>query len=492
MTQAAHVRATLAQVLSQVLPLGRQQAESLRALNDLLPSAQERLPEAERKLAQEIAYGVCRWFTRLDKLLNPLLEHPLKARDRDLHALLLVGLYQLYYTRIPDHAAISETVEATRQLEKPWASRLVNGILRRVQREKSQLETALPDSDAIRSAHPQWLVDKLKAAWPDHYAAMLEANNQQAPLTLRVNLRKQSREQYLTELRAKNINASPCSLSPAGIRLERSANVVELPGYAEGWFSVQDEAAQLAAQLLAPHTGERVLDACAAPGGKTTHLLEHADIHCVAIDADPRRCERIHQNLERLQLSAEVHALDLQSYATQPEVMPFDRILLDAPCSATGIIRRHPDIKWLRRQSDINALAEQQLSLLKTAFALLKEGGTLLYATCSVLPQENDRIVARFLAETPAAILQALQFPSQIPPANGIPTPTGFQLLPTVQGHDGFFYAMLRRETPSGEGSESGCAVQAKINAPRHPNHTLGASDGSIEAAFATDGHLIA
>lgn len=458
MSQAAQVRAVAAQVLQKVLPLGNRKEEPLRALNDLLPTAQERLPEAERKLIQEICYGVCRWFTRLDKIASQLLEHPLKARDEDLHALLLIGLYQLFYMRIADHAAISETVEACRQLGKPWSVKLVNGVLRRAQREKSALEAAIPPSEALDTAHPQWLIDALKAAWPEQYRGILQANNQQAPLTLRVNLRRVSREHYMAALRERNIAASLCDLSPSGIRLERSHAVPLLPGYDDGWFSVQDEAAQLAAVLLAPQTGDRVLDACAAPGGKTTHLLELADIHCVAIDVDAHRCERIKENLERLGLTAEVCAVGLEDYASgllttategdtpsapEPEpVLLFDRILLDVPCSATGIIRRHPDIKWLRRRTDINPLAEHQLLLLQTAFRLLKHGGTLLYATCSVLPQENERVILKFLKETPEACLQPLAL------NGGLSTPAGRQLFPAVNGHDGFFYARLSRGNP--------------------------------------------
>lgn len=442
MTQAAQVRATAAQVLMQVLPLGNRKEAPLRALNDVLPSAQERLPELDRKLAQEICYGVCRWYTRLDKLLAQLLEHPLKARDEDLHALLLIGLYQLYYMRIPDHAAISETVEAVRQLGKTWAVKLVNGVLRRAQREKSSLEQQLPASEALSTAHPQWLIDALKAAWPEHWHAVLQANNQQAPLTLRVNTRKISREHYLAALRERNITASPCELSPVGLRLERSHNVPQLPGYDEGWFSVQDEAAQLAAVLLAPQSGERVLDACAAPGGKTTHLLESADIQCIAIDVDAHRCERIHENLQRLGLQADVQAAGLEAFAEQEGAGQFDRILLDVPCSATGIIRRHPDIKWLRRRTDINTLVEQQLKLLQTAFSLLKNGGTLLYSTCSVLPQENERVIARFLKDTADATLVPITL------SGGTVTPAGYQLFPAVSGHDGFFYAKLVKGKP--------------------------------------------
>lgn len=477
MTQAAQVRANAAQVLMQVLPLGNRKDTALRALNDVLPYAQERLPELDRKLIQELCYGVCRWYTRLDKLLSQLLEHPLKARDEDLHALLLVGLYQLFYMRIPDHAAISETVEAGRQLGKTWAVKLLNGVLRRAQREKTTLESQLPTSEALATAHPQWLIDALKAAWPEHLHGILQANNQQAPLTLRVNLRKVSREQYMAALRERNITASLCDLSPAGIRLERSHNVPQLPGYDEGWFSVQDEAAQLAAVLLGPQPGERILDACAAPGGKTTHLLEMADIECIAIDVDEHRCARIHENLNRLGLTATVQALGLEAFAAQADVGWFDRILLDVPCSATGIIRRHPDIKWLRRRTDINTLAEQQLQLLHIAFRLLKPGGTLLYSTCSVLPQENERVILKFLKENTEASLAPM-------PLAGIPNDSvgqaaaGRQLFPTAHGHDGFFYACLIRGSASGD-SISHATSQEPVVSPR-PEAAAATNEGLI------------
>lgn len=472
MSQAAQVRATAAQVLMQVLPLGNRKDQALRALNDVLPAAQERLPELERKLAQELCYGVCRWYTRLDKLLSKLLEHPLKSRDEDIHALLLIGLYQLLYMRIPDHAAISETVEAVRQLGKTWAVKLVNGVLRRAQREKSTLEGQLPASEALDTAHPQWLIDALKAAWPEHLHGILQANNQQAPLTLRVNMRKVSREQYMAALRERNIAASLCDHSPAGIRLERSHNVPQLPGYDEGWFSVQDEAAQLAAVLLAPQAGERVLDACAAPGGKTTHLLEMADIDCVAIDVDEFRCQRIHENLARLGLSADVQALGLEAFAAQENVAPFDRILLDVPCSATGIIRRHPDIKWLRRRTDINTLAEQQLQLLQIAFNMLKPGGTLLYATCSVLPQENERVVLKFVKETPEATLMPLSL--DVGHAAG----AGRQLFPGVNGHDGFYFAKLVRGT--GETLQEGASNATTVGQAEPAYPTASPANGEL------------
>lgn len=442
---AAMVRARAAQVLSQVLPLLDPQSKAAiaaggqRALSDVLPAAQNSIPEADRKLLQEFCFGTCRWHSRLDKMLQSLLEHPIKARDTDIHALLLVGLYQLWYMRIAPHAAVSETAEAARVLDKPWAVGLVNGVLRAAMRNRDSLEAGLPDSIALGTAHPQWLVSMLTEAWPEDATAILEANNLQAPLTLRVNRRRCTRDAYLNHLAEAGIEAQPCAFSADGIRLARPALVPALPGYAEGWFSVQDEAAQLAATLLAPQAGERILDACAAPGGKTTHLLESADIDCVALDSDARRCERIHENLARLGLTADVQALSLEDYAAANPESLFDRILLDVPCSATGIIRRHPDIKWLRRKQDIVTLSAQQRRLLDVAFGLLKPGGRLLYATCSVLPHENDQVISAFLQSQDNAA--PVPLPAWLPGNRD----GRCQLFPQVNGHDGFYYALLSK-----------------------------------------------
>ncbi|OUS05594.1 16S rRNA (cytosine(967)-C(5))-methyltransferase [Gammaproteobacteria bacterium 42_54_T18] len=443
-------------MLNDVLPLKKGQVHNGRSLSALLPKTLTKYPDADRPLLQELCFGVCRWFIRLDKIASLVTHHPFKTRDSDIHALLLVGIYQILYLRVPDHAAISETVEATRQMDKAWAAKVINGTLRRLQREKNELEQSLPDNLTVQSAHPKWLVDMIKAAWPEQAERIVSNNNTQAPMTIRVNPRHNQRESYLQQLKQKGIQAKLCEFSTCGIQLEKACSVEKLPGFDQGHCFVQDEAAQLSAKLLDAQPGDRVLDACAAPGGKTTHIAElQPDLTAlVALDADEQRVTRIHENLQRLALTAEVHAQSLESFTQQYLEQPtdktaednidnkndiplFNRILLDAPCSAVGVIRRHPDIKWLRKRTDINALAETQLLLLKNAWTLLAPGGTLLYATCSILPHENERVVHTFLAEQNDAKEQVLDV------TWGQAVSVGVQLLPQKDGHDGFYYAKL-------------------------------------------------
>jgi len=441
--QPLNTRARAAQLLAQVLPLNRQTLQ-LRSLSELMPTVAAE--EKDQGLLQELCFGVCRWYTRLDKLAAPLIRQPFKPRDAELHALLLVGLYQMFYLRIPDHAAIAETVEACRQLQQDWAVKVINGMLRSAQRDKAMLEASLPDNLLIQTAHPKWLVESLQAAWPQQAAAILKANNEPGPLCLRVNLLRGSRQAYLARLAERNISARAGQWADSAIYLERPRDVLDLPGFAEGDVSVQDEAAQLSACLLDPQPGERILDACAAPGGKTCHLLERQPqlAELVALDPDARRLQRVQDNLDRLQLKAtlihsslEDYVATLENQVASDQTGAFDRILLDAPCSATGVIRRHPDIKWLRKRADIGKLAETQAQLLRLAFDLLKPGGILVYATCSVLPQENSRLVKNFLKQQPLA--QLLEIDAQW----GLVTECGRQLLPQINGHDGFYYAKL-------------------------------------------------
>ena len=443
-------RAIAAQVLTQVLPLTHKGEFNGRSLNEALPHQLARYPDADKPLIQALCFGVCRHYTWLDQIANQLIRQPFKTKDADLQGLILVGLYQLYFLRIPDHAAISETVEACRQFKKNWAVKVINGILRNAQREKETLKQKISRSEAVTTSHPQWLVDLLKAAWPNHYDKVLAANNEPAPMTLRVNEQRQNRDAYLKQLKDSQIDAKSGELAASAIQLNEPVDVNKLPGFAEGTCSVQDEAAQLAAHLLDPQPGERILDACAAPGGKTTHLLEkQPDIEqLVALDNDPNRVKRIHENLTRLDLSATVVCQDLTSYceAQQQSKILFDRILLDVPCSATGVIRRHPDIKWLRKRKDIAALTKTQLELLSACWQLLKPGGTLLYATCSVLPQENERIINQFLKQSADASEEIIVSIAD-KCANHVASNIGVQLLPQKQGHDGFYYAKLRKST---------------------------------------------
>lgn len=438
MTTSLNSRAQAAAILVHVLPFGRQNA-SLRSLSDILPK--QVMHHEDASLVKELCFGVCRWYSRLDKLSSPLVKQPFKTKDIELHALLLIGLYQMLYLRIPDHAAISETVEACRQLNKTWAVNVINGMLRTAQRSKTTLLQDLPDNHTITHAHPKWLVDALSAAWPEQVEGILKANNIPGALCLRVNLSKIKRDAYLRLLKEANITSHAGTMTDSAVYLEKATDVTELPGFSDGLVSVQDEAAQLSAILLDPQAGERILDACAAPGGKTGHILElQPNLKLlIALDADENRLKRVAENLNRLQLSAEMQHSSLEDLAELHQGPKFDRILLDAPCSATGVIRRHPDIKWLRKRSDISRLANTQLKLLECAFSLLKPGGTLLYATCSILPQENSRTIHQFLKQQP----QAIETPISL--IQGTQNKVGLQLFPTVNNHDGFYYAQLNR-----------------------------------------------
>lgn len=409
------------------------------SLNSSLPTQLDKVEDRDRGFTQDLAFGTARWQPRLSALAAKLLQKPFKAADADVEALLLVGLYQLLYTRVPAHAAIGETVGCADKLKKPWAKALLNAVLRRAQRESEALLAELEHDPVVRTAHPRWLQKSLKAFWPEQWEAICTANNAHPPMILRVNRRHHSRDAYLQRLADAGINATPCVYSTDGIVLEAAADVRSLPGFAEGWISVQDEAAQLAADLLDLAPGQRVLDACCAPGGKTCHILEvEKDLAgVVAVDLEAKRLVRVRENLARLGLSAELFAADGRDTAAWWDGKPFQRILLDAPCSATGVIRRHPDIKLTRQPDDIAALAVLQGELLDALWPTLEVGGILLYATCSTLPTENTEVVAAFLARTSGA--RELDLATTA----GLKQPHGRQLLAQEGGHDGFYYAKL-------------------------------------------------
>jgi 16S rRNA (cytosine967-C5)-methyltransferase len=414
------------------------------SLNSSLPTQLDKVELRDRGLTQDLAFGTARWQPRLGALAAKLLQKPFKAADADVEALLLVGLYQLLYSRIPAHAAISETVGCTDKLKKPWAKALLNAVLRRAQRESEALLAELEHDPVVRTAHPRWLQKALKAAWPEHWEAICAANNAHPPMILRVNRRHHLRDQYLQLLSEAGIQASACSFSQDGIVLAEPGDVRSLPGFDQGWISVQDEAAQLAADLLELAPGQRVLDACCAPGGKTCHLLEvqPALAGVVAVDLEAKRLVRVRENLQRLGLNAELIAADARQTGQWWDGKPFQRILLDAPCSATGVIRRHPDIKLTRQADDIPALAALQGELLDALWPTLQVGGILLYATCSTLPMENTEVIAAFLTRTAGA--RELDIAGQLgqqPP--GLKQPHGRQLLAKEGGHDGFYYAKL-------------------------------------------------
>ncbi|PWB28621.1 16S rRNA (cytosine(967)-C(5))-methyltransferase RsmB [Pseudomonas moraviensis] len=409
------------------------------SLNSSLPTQLDKVEDRDRGFTQDLAFGTARWQPRLSALAEKLLQKPFKAADADVEALLLVGLYQLLYTRVPAHAAIGETVGCADKLKKPWAKGLLNAVLRNAQRESETIFAELERDPVVRTAHPRWLQKSLKAFWPEQWEAICAANNAHPPMILRVNRRHHNRDAYLALLGEAGIAATPCVYSRDGIVLEAAADVRSLPGFAEGWISVQDEAAQLAADLLDLAPGQRVLDACCAPGGKTCHILEAepALAGVVAVDLEAKRLVRVKENLERLGLNAELIAADGRDTAKWWDGKPFQRILLDAPCSATGVIRRHPDIKLTRQPDDIVALAQLQGELLDAMWKTLEVGGILVYATCSTLPTENTEVIAAFLERTPGA--RELDLAT----AAGIKQPHGRQLLAQQGGHDGFYYAKL-------------------------------------------------
>ncbi|MDG4548926.1 MAG: 16S rRNA (cytosine(967)-C(5))-methyltransferase RsmB [Candidatus Contendobacter sp.] len=433
-----NVRAIAAQVLARVLGEGRSLAEAL-------PPALEHVAPRDRGLLRELCHGVCRWQPELQFLLEGLLDRPLDPREATVRALLLTGLYQLHRSRVPDHAAVAETVVAARQLRKSWAAGLTNAVLRSFPRRRAEL-LARVEADAVaRTAHPRWLLERLQRDWPDDWPAIVAANNARPPFTLRVNRLQGGRDEYRARLAAAGKSAEPTVAAAFALTLAEPVEPTALPEFAEGRVSVQDAAAQLAAPLLEVQPGMRVLDACAAPGGKTTHLLEcMPDLDLTALDQDGDRLERARDNLARLRLDARLVTGDARHPADWWDGVPYDRILLDAPCSATGVIRRHPDIKLLRRDTDIAALADRQQTLLTGLWPLLRPGGRLLYATCSVLRQENEQVVAAFLAARPEAREH------RIAADWGRALAHGRQILPGEAGMDGFYYAVLVKPMVAG------------------------------------------
>lgn len=449
-------RATAVLIIQQCI-------ESGHSLSTLLPRHLELLEPQQRPLAQEISYGVLRWYYRLRPLLAQMLSKPLKGKKKPVHYLLLVGLYQIIYLDKADYAVVKETVNTCIELKQSWAKGLVNAILRRFLREQETLLAALNQSFASLYAYPDWLIAAIKlswqkSAWQDAkrtVASILEAGNQRPPMTLRVNCR-QALQDYKQQLLDHDIAFSEQldnPFNPHAIILDTPLAVEQLPLFAQGGVSVQDGAAQLAALLLAPKQNERILDACAAPGGKTMHLLERQpDLEkVVAMDISAERLERVKQSSLRLQVPADKLELLLADASRQDwwDGQFFDRILLDAPCSATGVIRRHPDIKVLRRAEDILALTTLQAQILDNLWSMLKPGGVLLYATCSILREENDQQMQAFLARHQGSFgrVSAREIPIQAQWGHGMPV--GRQILPGEQNMDGFYYALIEKPLSS-------------------------------------------
>jgi 16S rRNA (cytosine967-C5)-methyltransferase len=420
-------RATAAIILDKVIYGGTSLSQLLSDNDDSIDP-----------MVKDLCFGSLRWHERLSALLDQLLTKKLKAKDKDVECLLRVGLYQILYQSAPEYAAVNETVAAVKGLRKTWAIKFVNGVLRTFLRRKESMLHKIETIDTAKYAFPEWLMASIKEAWPEQWESVLEQSNLRAPMTLRVNLSQQTREACQAALKAEEIASIAHPHVESALILEKPMSVFELPGFNEGFLSVQDAAAQIAASLMQCEKGMRVLDACAAPGGKTGHLLEMTEgLDLVAIDNVDTRLLRIGENLERLGLEAQITVGDASEPSDEWAKPKFDRILLDAPCSATGVIRRHPDIKVLRWKEDIEQLHEQQIDILKTMWGLLNDGGRLVYATCSILPAENEKIVAEFVASHPEARIVPIEAEW------GFPQQYGRQILPGIDDMDGFYYAVI-------------------------------------------------
>lgn len=410
--------------------------EQGQSLSNILPPLQQKVSDKDKALLQELCFGVLRTLPQQEWLISKLMSRPMTGKQRTIHYLIMVGFYQLLHTRIPPHASLAETVEGAVVIKRPQLKGLINGVLRQFQRQQEELLAEFADSDK-RFLHPEWLLKRLQKAYPSKWEAIVEANNQRPPMWLRVNRNHHTRDEWLALLETAEMNGFTHDAYPDAIRLASPAPVQALPGFEQGWVTVQDASAQGCMTYLEPQNGDRILDLCAAPGGKTTHILEVAPKASVmAVDIDEQRLSRVYDNLKRLGMKAEVKQGDGRTPAQWCGDEQFDCILVDAPCSATGVIRRHPDIKWLRRDRDINELAQLQSEILDAVWPHLKPGGTLVYATCSVLPEENSQQIAAFLKRTSNATLRT----------TGTPEKPGVQNLPGAEDGDGFFYAKLIKE----------------------------------------------
>lgn len=396
----------------------------------------EDLPAADRALIHNLTFGVIRWFWQLEEQANLLLQKPIRNKDRIVHHILLLGLYQIQHLQIAEHAAVSEAVRSCEKCGKNWAKKLINACLRGYLRNPQKL-----DPSACNYSHPKWMAQHIRSAWPDQAEHILAANNQPAPLCLRVNTRKTDRDSYLRTLREAKIAATADPYSEIGIRLDKSIPVYQLPNFDKGFVSVQDTASQLIAEMLPIGSGQRVLDACAAPGGKTALLLENCPESTIihALDVSDQRNQRINENLQRLDLSAAVITGDATSPGDWWDGQAYDRILIDAPCSGLGVIRRHPDIKHQRSEKAIDNAVQLQASILEQSWNMLASDGLLLYTTCSIAPVENDQQIESFLNHTANARIVSIEHP------NAVKVKYGMQTLPGVSDMDGFYYCLLQK-----------------------------------------------
>jgi 16S rRNA (cytosine967-C5)-methyltransferase len=394
----------------------------------------------DRALLMALLSEGARWWLRFDAAIDRLLEKPLRHKDPAIHALLVLGLVQLEILQLQDYAAVAATVEATRTLKRPALAGLANAVLRRWQRERIALIAALDSHAQTRHAHPAWLAAALQRDWPDHADAVMAADNTEPPLMLRVNRQRSERNALIDQLHTAGQLASAHPWLVDALVLPHSTDVTRLPGFDDGAFAVQDGSAQVAADLADLRDGLHVLDACAAPGGKACHLLERARIDLTALEVDAARAERIGQNLRRLRLDAKLIIGDAGAPQTWWKRQRFDRILIDAPCSATGVLRRRPDVRLHRRESDIAAMGVQQRRILSAMWPLLAPGGRLVYITCSVLRAENEAVVAELLAAHVDAQPVAFTLPV------GQAAAVGWQILPGDGDLDGMYYAVLEKQ----------------------------------------------
>lgn len=426
MKNTYNLRSIAAKAIIQVLDQGQ-------SLSTVLPGLHNNISDKDRALLQELCFGTLRVLPQLEWCIQQLMARPLTGKQRVFHYLIMVGLYQLIYTRIPAHAALAETVEGATALKRPQLKGLINGVLRQFQRQQVELLERAGNNDS-HYLHPSWLLARIKRAYPGQWQQILDANNQKPPMWLRVNRLHHTRNKYLELLKQAGIEATLHDVFPDALRLITPCAVNSLPGFELGWATVQDASAQGCVDLLDPQDGEQILDLCAAPGGKTTHILEAAPkAHVLAVDIDEVRLNRVKENLKRLQLHAVVRVGDSRTPDVWCGDQLFDRILLDAPCSATGVIRRHPDIKWLRRDGDITELAQLQSEIIEAIWPKLKKGGVMVYATCSILPEENQQQIMAFLQRNVEAELVE----------TGTTEAPGKQNLPHPEDGDGFFYAKL-------------------------------------------------
>ncbi|OOG62947.1 16S rRNA (cytosine(967)-C(5))-methyltransferase [Rhodanobacter sp. B04] len=412
------------------------------SLRDVMERAAPKLGDPrDRALLMALLSEGARWWLRFDAAIDGLLEKSLRHKDPAIHALLVLGLVQLEILELRDYAAVAATVEAVRSLQRPQLAGLVNAVLRRWQRERETLIARLDARPQTRHAHPAWLAAALQRDWPAQADAVMTADNGEPPLMLRVNRQRSERQALIERLQAAGQMATPHPWLSDAVILPHSTDVTRLPGFEDGLFAVQDGSAQVAADLADLRDGLRVLDACAAPGGKACHLLERADIDLTALEFDAKRAERIRQNLMRLRLNAKLVIGDAGAPAGWWKRQPFDRILIDAPCSATGVLRRRPDVRLHRRESDIAAMHAQQRRILSALWPLLAPGGRLVYITCSVLRAENEAIVGELLAAQPDAQAMAFTLPA------GEAAAVGWQILPGDGDLDGMYYAVLQKRS---------------------------------------------